>query len=107
MCFIESFYINDISHIPRILFLLFITNHFLLVFKPFGKFYYMSYYTRYNCNAQCMVSARYRIEYLRLRCGDFYERAPPVNADLSINWLTHRDRAESRSPLAITMTPVR
>lgn len=53
------------------------------------------------------ILARYRIEYLRSRCGNFYEHALLVNVDLSINWLTHHDRAESRSPLTITMTPVR
>jgi len=46
------------------------------------------------------------IEYLRSRCDDFDEHVSLINADLSINWLTHRDRTESRSPLTITMTPV-
>lgn len=32
--------------------------------------------------------------------------APLINADVSINWLTHRDCTESRAPLTITMTRV-
>lgn len=106
--FVEWFHLNDILYIWHILFLHFYRSLFLLYLKLLASSVacLIRHIITFHCESY-IILARYRIEYLRSRCGNFYEHALLVNVDLSINWLTHRDRAESRSPLTITMTPVR